>query len=418
MKQYINRLIEATIKRELAALGCVAIEGPKWCGKSTTGERFAKSVVKLSNPITYKQYAAFATTSRENLLRGEKPLMFDEWQKIPDIWDFIRTDIDETGHSGQYILTGSSKPIKNQERHSGTGRITKVIMRPMSLWESGDSTGEVSLKDLFDGKDAVFGRSKLTLDNLAFVVCRGGWPEAVIKPEQALTLTAAYFRSLTSEDINDVDGVKRNTRRTQAILRSYARCISSLTPNTTMQADVAANDSTIDIKTFMSYISALEKLYVIENTTAWSPKLRSKSVIRMAAKRQFVDPSIAAVALGAKPQDLINDLNTFGFFFESLCHRDLRIYIQSLDGELYHYNDSDGLEADAIVHLRDGRWGAIEVKVGGNEIDSAAANLIRLKNKVDAGLGNPSFLMILTGVPDAYKRADDVLIVPIGCLKD
>jgi predicted AAA+ superfamily ATPase len=239
-----------------------------------------------------------------------------------------------------------------------------------------------------------------------------------MKPTQALTLAADYFKTLTTEDINDVDGIKRNPRRAQAILRSYARNISTFAANTTIQADVAANDSTIDIKTFSSYISAFEKLFVIENITAWSPKLRSKSIIRTADKRQFVDPSVAAIALGAKPQDLINDLNTFGFFFESLCHRDLRIYAQSLDGELYHYHDGDGLEADAIVHLNDGRWGAIEIKVGGNQIDDAANSLIKLKNKLDPSIKAPSFLMVLTGVPAAYKRPDGVLVVPIGCLKD
>jgi predicted AAA+ superfamily ATPase len=418
MKQYISRLIETTIKRELDALGCVAIEGPKWCGKSTTGERFAKTVIKLQNPITYRQYTAFATTSKENLLRGNKPLMFDEWQKIPDIWDFIRTDIDETGLAGQYILTGSTKPLKGLERHSGTGRISKITMRPMSLWESGDSTGEVSLNALFNGNDAIFGKSKLSLDDLTFIVCRGGWPETVVKPAQALTLSAAYFKSLTTEDITDADGIKRNPRRAQAILRAYAQQISSFATNTTLQADVTANDSTIDIKTLSSYVCAFEKLFVIENITAWSPKLRSRSVIRTADKRQFVDPSIATIALGARPRDLIDDLHTFGFFFESLCQRDLRIYAQSLDGELYHYHDGDGLEVDAVVHLSNGRWGAIEIKVGGNQIDEAAMNLIRLKNKVAPSLRAPSFLMVLTGVPDAYKRPDGVLVVPIGCLRN
>ena len=419
MKQYLNRLIETAIQRRLEAIGCVAIEGPKWCGKSTTGERFAKTVVKLQNPITFRQYAAFASTSKENLLHGEKPLMFDEWQKIPDIWDFIRADIDETGLAGQYILTGSAKPLENQERHSGAGRIAKITMRPMSLWESGDSTGEISLKDLFDGKDNIFGKSKLTLDDLTFVTCRGGWPETVTRPTNALTLVSDYYKSLTTEDIKDVDGIKRNSRRAQAVLRAYARNISTYAANTTIQGDVAANDSAIDIKTFSSYISAFEKLYVIENITAWSPKLRSKSIIRTTDKRQFVDPSVAAVALGAKPHDFINDLNTFGFFFESLCDRDLRIYAECLEGETYHYHDGDGLEVDAIIHLNNGRWGAVEIKVGGNQIDEAAKNLLRFKNKMDLSqLKEPNFLMILTGVRDAYKRPDGVLVVPIGCLKN
>jgi len=419
MKRYLNRLIETVITSELSAIGCVAIEGPKWCGKSTTAERFAKTIIKLQDPIVFRQYAGFATTSKEHLLAGEKPLMFDEWQKIPDIWDFVRASIDDTGESGQYILTGSAKPVEDRLRHSGTGRIAKITMRPMSLWESGDSTGEVSLKDLFDGKDAVSGKSKLSLDDLAFVTCRGGWPEAVLKPAQALMLTNSYFKSLVSTDIKDVDGIKRNQHRAKSVLRAYARNISSFATNVTIVDDIAANDSTMDHKSFASYVSAFEKLFVIENVAAWSPELRSKSAIRTAHKRQFVDPSIAAVALGAKPKDLVNDLDTFGLFFESLCDRDLRIYAENLGGELYHYHDSDDLEADAIVHLSDGKWGAIEIKVGGNFIDAAAANLLKLKDKVDAtSMSEPSFLMILTGVPTAYKRPDGVLVVPIGCLKN
>jgi len=403
----------------MEAMGCVAIEGPKWCGKSTTGEQFAKTVIKLQDPIVFRQYSGFAATSREHLLAGEKPLMFDEWQKIPDIWDFIRLDIDETSSVGQYILTGSAKPQEDKSRHTGTGRIAKVTMRPMSLYESMDSSGEVSLKDIFDGKDNVFGKSKLTLDDLAFVTVRGGWPEAVKRPEQATTLNTNYFKSLTTEDIIDVDGIKRNPVRAQAILRSYGRNISTFATNQTLLDDIKANDGTIDKTTLASYLSALTKLFVIEDILAWSPKLRSKSIIRSSAKRQFVDPSIAATALSAKPKDLIADLETFGFLFESLCARDLRVYAQNLDGEVYHYKDGDDLEADAIVHLSDGRWGAIEIKVGGNQIDEAAANLIKLRKKVDTNkMSEPSFLMVLTGTPHAYKRPDGVLVVPIGCLKN
>jgi predicted AAA+ superfamily ATPase len=403
----------------MEAIGCVAIEGPKWCGKSTTGERFAKTVVKLQDPIIFRQYAGLAATSREHLLAGEKPLMFDEWQKIPDIWDFIRMDIDEKSGVGQYILTGSAKPLENRAGHTGTGRIAKVTMRPMSLWESKDSTGEVSLKDIFDGKDTVFGKAKLSLDDLAFVTCRGGWPESVMRPAQALTLAGNYFKSLTTEDIVNVDGVKRNPGRAQAVLRSYARNISTYATNATILADIAANDGRIDKTTLSSYLSAFAKLFVIENITAWSPALRSKSVIRSTEKRQFVDPSIAALALDAKPKDLVADLNTFGFLFESLCERDLKIYAQSLNGEVYHYHDGDGLEADAIVHLSNGKWGAVEIKLGGNLIDEAAANLLKLKKKINTEkMNEPSFLMILTGVPNAYKRPDGVLVVPIGCLKD
>lgn len=418
MQNYIPRLIETSISRELSAIGCVSIEGPKWCGKSTTAELFAKTVIKLQNPIIFTQYSAFASTSKENLLRGEKPILFDEWQKIPEIWDFIRTDIDETRLIGQYLLTGSSKPSKAQSRHTGTGRIAKLTMYPMSLWESSDSVGSVSLYDLFYSSHAVLGQSKITLDEIAFVICRGGWPQAVLRPDQALILSQDYFNSLTTEDISDVDDIKRNPRRAREILRSYARNICSFASTSTLLSDVASNDSTMDIKTLTSYIIAFEKLFVIDNIAAWTPALRSKSVIRATNKRQFIDPSIAAAALGAKPNDLINDLKTFGFFFESLCHRDLKIYANSMGGELYHYHDSYGLEIDGIIHLSDGKWGAVEIKLGGNEIEQAAKNLLCLKNRVNSNLGDPSFLMVLTGAPYAYKRTDGVIVVPIGCLKN
>lgn len=418
MQNYIPRLIESSISRELSAIGCVSIEGPKWCGKSTTAELFAKTVIKLQNPIIFTQYSAFASTSKENLLRGEKPILFDEWQKIPEIWDFIRTDIDETRLIGQYLLTGSSKPSKAQSRHTGTGRIAKLTMYPMSLWESSDSVGSVSLYDLFYSSHAVLGQSKITLDEIAFVICRGGWPQAVLRPDQALILSQDYFNSLTTEDISDVDDIKRNPRRAREILRSYARNICSFASTSTLLSDVASNDSTMDIKTLTSYIIAFEKLLVIDNIAAWTPALRSKSVIRAANKRQLIDPSIAAAALGAKPNDLINDLKTFGFFFESLCHRDLKIYANSMGGELYHYHDSYGLEIDGIIHLSDGKWGAVEIKLGGNEIEQAANNLLCLKNRVNSNLGDPSFLMVLTGAPYAYKRTDGVIVVPIGCLKN
>lgn len=418
MQNYIPRLIESSISRELSAIGCVSIEGPKWCGKSTTAELFAKTVIKLQNPIIFTQYSAFASTSKENLLRGEKPILFDEWQKIPEIWDFIRTDIDETRLIGQYLLTGSSKPSKAQSRHTGTGRIAKLTMYPMSLWESSDSVGSVSLYDLFYSSHAVLGQSKITLDEIAFVICRGGWPQAVLRPDQALILSQDYFNSLTTEDISDVDDIKRNPRRAREILRSYARNICSFASTSTLLSDVASNDSTMDIKTLTSYIIAFEKLLVIDNIAAWTPALRSKSVIRAANKRQFIDPSIAAAALGAKPNDLINDFKTFGFFFESLCHRDLKIYANSMGGELYHYHDSYGLEIDGIIHLSDGKWGAVEIKLGGNEIEQAANNLLCLKNRVNSNLGDPSFLMVLTGAPYAYKRTDGVIVVPIGCLKN
>ena len=423
-KQYIERFADAKIKEALSALGCVYVEGPKGCGKSTTAERFAKTVVKLQDPIVFERYLALATTSREHLLSGDKPLLFDEWQKIPQLWDFIRADVDDKSDVGLYLLTGSAKPKENKKRptdkrHTGAGRIAKITMYPMSLAESGDSSGEVSLRNIFDGNDIINGTSKLTLDDLAFVICRGGWPEAVTRPEQALMLMSYYYKTLVTEDITDVDGITRNPKRAQVILRSYARNISTFASNTTIIADIEANDKSLNRVTFTSYLTAFEKLFVICDVEAWSPRLRSKTTIRASAKRQFVDPSIATIALGATPNDLVADLRTFGFLFESLAHRDLRVYADSLNGQVYHYRDDSGLECDAIIHLDNGKWGAVEIKLGGHEIDAAAENLIKLKEIIDADkMKAPSFLMVLTGTQHAYKRPDGVLVVPIGCLKN
>ncbi|MDR3293959.1 MAG: DUF4143 domain-containing protein [Clostridiales bacterium] len=420
MAGYLNRLSEKKIREAMDAIGAVVIEGPKWCGKSTTGARFAKTIVKLQDPITFKNYKAYANTSRSVLLRGEKPLMFDEWQKIPDLWDFIRLDVDETSEAGQYILTGSAKPIEDKNRHSGTGRFAKVVMRPMSLWESEESSGEVSLGKLFDGEHQIYGKSKTTFEKYAYLVCRGGWPESLFKTDkQALMLAREYYNSLVTTDIVDVDGIKRNPARAKAVLRSYARNISSLATYKTIHDDLLRNEDTFDDMTLTSYINAFEKLFVVENVTAWLPRLRSKTAMRVSDKKQFVDPSIAAIALDANPNDLISDLNTFGLLFESLCVRDLRVYSQSLNGEVHHFRDLKGFEVDAIVHLDSGKWGAIEIKLGGNQIDEAAANLLKLKEKVDTErMSEPSFLMVLTGTPNAYLRPDGVLVVPIGCLKN
>ena len=418
-KKYLERFADAKIKEALGALGCVCVEGPKGCGKSTTSERFAKTVVKLQDPLVYDRYSALAATSREHLLGGEKPILFDEWQKIPELWDFIRADVDEKSAAGLYLLTGSAKPKEDSKRHTGAFRIAKITMYPMSLWESGDSSGEVSLASIFEGHDIINGTNKLTFDDIAFVLCRGGWPESVMRPDQAMILMDYYYKTLTTEDITDVDGINRNPRRAQSILRSYARNISSFATNSTIMADIEANDKSMNRVTFASYLTAFEKLFVINDVEAWSPQLRSKTSIRAAAKRQFVDPSIAAVALGAKPKDLINDLKTFGFMFESLAHRDLRIYAESLNGHMYHYHDESGLEADAIIHLDNGKWGAIEIKLGGNEIDNGAASLLKLKERVDSKkMKEPSFLMVVSGTQYAYKRPDGVLVVPIGCLKN
>jgi len=420
MKEYLPRLIEDTLEKQLRAAGCVVIEGPKWCGKSTTAKRFSNTVIELQRTSVLKQYQTYLTTEEENLFKGEHPILFDEWQKLPELWDQIRWDVDTNGGRGRYILTGSAKPKEDKDRHTGTGRFAKVTMRPMSLYESLESTGEVSLSDLFNGVPKISGNSKVSFNRIAHLVCRGGWPESVgDDDETALLIAENYFRSLTNADLTDVDEVKRNPERARKILRSYARNISSFASNTTIQNDVSAENGTLDEKTLASYSNALRKLFVIEDLPAWSPKLRSKTVIRTASKRQFVDPSIAAAALGVSPTDLINDINTFGSFFESLGIRDLRVYAGKIGGEVYQYHDSSGLEADAVIHLKNGDWGAAEIKLGGNLIDEAAEKLLKLKQKVDTDhMKEPKFLMVLTGLSYAYRRPDGVYVVPIGCLKD
>ena len=420
MKEYLPRLIDDKLEKQLKASGCVVIEGPKWCGKSTTAKRFSKTVVELQRAKIFSLYQTYLATEEENILKGERPILFDEWQKLPGLWDYIRWDIDTNGGRGQYILTGSAKPIEDRDRHSGTGRMARITMRPMSLYESRESTGEVSLSDLFGGIPSISGNSRVTFNRIAHLVCRGGWPESVgDDDETALLIAENYFRSLTDTDITNVDGIRRNPERARKILRSYARQISSFASNTTIQEDVLATDGTLDDKTLASYSNAFRKLFVIEDLPAWSPKLRSKTVIRTADKRQFVDPSIAAAALGTSPSDLINDLNTFGLLFESLCIRDLRVYADRIGGEVNQYHDNSGLEADAVIHLNNGEWGAVEIKLGGNMIDDAAENLLKFAAKVDTDhMKEPKFLMVLTGLNYAYRRPDGVYVVPIGCLKD
>ena len=324
MSDYLPRLIEPEIIKQSSVAGCIVIEGPKWCGKSTTAKRFAKTVVELQQKRVFDKYALLASSGDEDLLAGEKPLMFDEWQKLPELWDTIRATVDVTREKGKYILTGSAKPKEDRNRHSGIGRMAKVVMRPMSLWESKESTGQVSLSGLFKGETKIKGDAKLDIRRIAFITCRGGWPESVLMSDKdALVSAKNYFKLLTEDDITDVDEIKRNPERAKKILKSYARQVSSLASNRTIQLDV--EEGGIDDRTLNSYINAFKKLFVIEDVLAWSPKLRSKTAIRTSPKRQFVDPSVAAQALGASPEDLLDDVNTFGLLFESLCTRDLRI---------------------------------------------------------------------------------------------
>jgi predicted AAA+ superfamily ATPase len=417
------RLIESTITESMKINGCIVIEGAKWCGKSTTAGIFAKSTVKLQKPITFKQYKLLADIGDSNLLSGEKPILFDEWQKIPELWDYIRAEIDDTQSRGAFILTGSAKPVEDKNRHSGTGRIKKIVMRTMSLWESNESTGEVSLTSLFKGQVKISGKNKYKLKDIAYLLCRGGWPAAVTGQNKKLSLYHAidYVESLINIDITDVDEIKRNPARARIILKAYARNVSTSAPMTTILKDIEANHAVADARTLDSYLNAFVKLFVIEDTEAWTPRLRSRTAIRTTNTRHFSDPSIAAAILNATPDDLMNDLSTFGLLFENFCLRDLKAYMQVLGGQAFTYHDKDGLEADVIVHLNNGQWGAIEIKLGGETlINEGAKNLQMLAKKVDTEKMNvPSFLMVITATDEfAYRRPDGIFVVPIGCLKN
>ena len=423
MKKYRARIADDNLKRKLEGKGAVLIEGPKWCGKTTTAEQLAASVLYMDDPERKQQNITMSEINPKRLLQGETPRLIDEWQLAPKLWDAIRFEVDHRGELGQFVLTGSAVPPDTKEiTHSGTGRFTWLTMRPMSIYESGDSSGDVSLKDLFDGVP-VDGCSNLSFERLAFLVCRGGWPQAVdMRDEIALDQATDYLDAVIHSDINRVDNVQKNAEQVRRFMRSYARNQGSQTPNTVLAQDVAANDGAkIGDDTIGQYTSALRKIFVIEDMPAWNPNLRSKTAIRSSDTRYFVDPSIAVAALGIGPNDLINDLNTFGFLFETLCVRDLRVYADALNGSVYHYRDKDGQECDAVIHLRNGKYGLIEIKLGGDKlINEGVKSLKAMEAKIDTGrMNNPSFLMVLTGTGDyAYRRPDGVYVVPIGALKN
>lgn len=418
--KYLPRVIDSEIEELMEIMGAVLIEGCKWCGKSTTGAYHAKSIIEFQNPDRKQEYEEIKNTKPSLFLTGEKPRMFDEWQMYPVVWDSIRTDVDHTGLKGQYILTGSAKPSEGETMHTGTGRISRVIMRPMSLYESKESTGEVSFKDILDGKD-INGVSKLTLDDLANIIVRGGWPASIgVQGEIKYRFAKEYVKSLIHEEVKKIDGVERNPEKMQNVLRSLARNISTQVSNTTIEGDVKNTfDNEISRPTLNDYMNTLEKLFVVENVNATNLNFRSKYAIRTKPKKYFVDPSIATAILEIKPHDLVNDLRTFGFMFESLCIRDLQIYTQSYGGDLTFYRDEKDFEVDAILRTSSGKWGAIEIKLGAGYIDEAANNLLKFKEKVDTNVcGEPAFLMVLTGTNYSYKREDGVYVVSIGTLKN
>ena len=423
MKKYRKRIADAILSRKLEGKGAVLIEGPKWCGKTTTAEQIAGSVLYMDDPEKKEQNITMADLSPKRLLQGASPRLIDEWQLAPKLWDAIRFEVDHRGELGQFILTGSAVPSDTKEiTHSGTGRFAWLTMRPMSLYESGDSTGQVSLKDLFDGETKLDGSSKLNMERLAFLVCRGGWPQAIdMRDEIALDQATDYYDAVVHSDINRADGIRKNTEKVKRLMRSYARNQGTQIPNTVLAQDVIDNDeSPIGEETVSLYVNALRKIFVVEDMPAWNPNLRSRTAIRSSDTRYYIDPSIAAAALGIGPNDLINDLNTFGFLFETLCVRDLRVFADALNGGVYHYRDKDGLECDAVIHLRNGKYGLIEIKLGGDKlIEEGAKTLKSLRDKIDTDKMNaPSFLMVITGTGDyAYLRPDGVSVVPIGCLK-
>lgn len=424
LKKYRKRIADDILKRKLEGKGAVLIEGPKWCGKTTTAEQFAASVLYMDNPEKKEQNIAMSELSPKRLLKGAAPRLIDEWQLAPKLWDAIRFEVDHRSELGQFILTGSAVPANTTEiTHSGTGRFTWLTMRPMSLYESGDSTGEASLENLFAGTKSIEGDSNLSIDRLAFLVCRGGWPQSVdMRNEIALDQAFDYYDAVVHSDINRADGVQKDAEKVKRLMRSYARNQGAQVPNTVLSRDISANeDKTISEETVASYVDALRKIFVVEDMPAWNPNLRSKTAIRSSDTRYYIDPSIAAAALGIGPNDLINDLNTFGFLFETLCIRDLRIFADSLGGEVYHYRDKDGQECDAVIHLRNGKYGLIEIKLGGEKlIEEGVKSLKAMKEKIDTSkMNEPSFLMVLTGTGDfAYFRKDGVCVVPIGCLKN
>lgn len=424
MSTYKPRIVDKELKRKLAGIGAVLIEGPKWCGKTTTAEQQAATIIYMDEPLHMEQNLRMADINPKALLVGKSPILIDEWQLAPKLWDTIRFEVDHRNEEGLFILTGSAVPAKTDEiHHSGAGRFAWLTMRPMSLYESGESTGEVSLAALFDTPENIIGINKLTLDDMAFLICRGGWPRAtMLDGDIALDQVKYYYDAVTRADVSRVDGIRRNQERVKRLMRSYARHQGTPAPISTIAEDMRMNDEEAsDIKTIATYIEALKKIFVIEDSVAWNPNLRSKSAIRTSDTRYFIDPSIAVAALGIGPKDLIGDLNTMGLLFETLCVRDLRVFANALDGQVYHFRDKYGLECDAVVHLRNGKFGLVEIKLGGDKlIEEGASTLKTLANKIDMNrMKSPAFLMVLTATGKfAYRREDGVYVVPIGCLKD
>ena len=424
-EKYLHRISETILEQKLDSSGAVLIEGPKWCGKTSTGAYFAHSILYVQDPDKRQMYKQMADTQPSLLLQGDTPRLLDEWQTIPVLWDAVRFAVDRRQEVNQFILTGSATPLPDSEcseiEHSGIGRIARIRMHTMSLWESGDSGGEVSLKSLFDHTQPdLMAESKQTIEDLAFLLCRGGWPATVrMNKRSATEMAYNYVEEIIQQDIHRVDNTEKNPDRVRNVMRSYARNIATMTTASRIMKDVSTNDMTITDKTLSNYLTALRRMFVVEEVKAWMPSLRSKTAIRTSNKRHFTDPSIATAVLELTPKSLLQDFNLFGYLFESMCVRDLRVYCQSIRGDIFHYHDYNNLEADIILRLRDGRWAAIEVKTGQKEIELAAQHLIKLTQVIDTSkVGEPAFLMVLTGGQYAFRRKDGVWVVPLACLRD
>lgn len=418
---YLPRIADELLACKLDHAGAVLVRGAKWCGKTATAERQAASVLYMQDPDTYENNMVAARVQPSLLLRGAAPRLIDEWQVAPQLWDAVRFAIDKERGRGRFILTGSATPLRPDSRplHSGTGRFAFLTMRPMSLYESKESNGQVSLHDLFGGANDISGMASGTIEDLAYILCRGGWPAAVVEGgEGALETAYDYIEAVAEEDVSRVDGVHRNPYYARLVLQAYAQCTATRATMARIRGGIKTQQGELARATVDSYVAALRSLFVLDDLPAWAPSLRSKTRISTTPARHLVDPSLAVAALGASPELLLRDLPTMGLLFESMVVRDLRVYAQALQGDVFHYRDSLGLEADAVVVLRDGRWGLVEVKMGESYVDEGAHNLLKLADRIDAAvMGNPSFLMVVTPSRYAYRRPDGVVVVPIGCLK-
>lgn len=421
--KYINRIVDNEIKEKLSIIGAILIKGPKWCGKTTSSKQVANSILEMQNPDLQENYIELANTKPSLLLEGEKPRLIDEWQLAPKLWNAVRYSVDSIGLPGQYILTGSATPKEDDTLHSGVGRIAFVKMKPMTLVESGDSNGKISLTDILNGNRNIDGiKTDLTYEKIAYVLCRGGWPHAISLPEkESLEIAKFYIDVLCDSDISRVDGVKRNPGLARAILKSYARQVSTIDSNQSLFDDVKANYSDVSDRTIMDYLDVLKKLYIIEEIEAWNPNIRSKTAIRTSSKKSMIDPSLAVAALGCSPKEIMLDIRTYGLLFENLVNRDLSVYVNSIGGTLKHYRDRYNLECDNVICFDNGRYALVETKLGGTKIKEAEEHLLILKKLIlenEPKIGEPEFLMVITGTDMAYTTENGIMVVPIGCLRN